>query len=137
MISHIVLVLSLLTLLTDKYGTKCICHLLQHWRWQKCHSSNWRLDTTTSYYTKYIKSSYRLRKRKQLMALTNIVFNSFEVGLSSSETHCVIHFNESPLRKMKNTFYLTLKALFAYKILKFFSWIFGHAQKTAWLERHG
>ena len=27
------------------------------------------------------------------------------------------------------------KALFVLKIFKFFSWLFGHVRKTAWLER--
>ena len=35
---------------------------------------------------------------------------------------------------MKNAF-LFIKALFALKIFKFLSRIFGHVGKTAWLER--
>ena len=35
--------------------------------------------------------------------------------------------SESPLRKMKNAFYFTLKALL--KIFKLLSWLFGHVQK--------
>ena len=42
---------------------------------------------------------------------------------------------ESALKMMKNAFYFTLKALFALKIFKFFSGLFGHAEKTARLER--
>ena len=42
---------------------------------------------------------------------------------------------ESPLKMMKNVFYLILKALFVLKIFKFLSWLFGHVEKTAWLER--
>ena len=34
---------------------------------------------------------------------------------------------------MKNAFYFILKALLFLKIFKFLSWIFGHAEKTAWL----
>ena len=37
--------------------------------------------------------------------------------------------NESPLKIMKNAFYFTSKALFVLKILKFFSWLFGHVAK--------
>ena len=33
-------------------------------------------------------------------------------------------------------FYFNLKAHFVFKIFKFLSWIFGHAEKTAWLERN-
>ena len=36
---------------------------------------------------------------------------------------------------MKNTFDFILKAHFVLKILKFLSWQFGHAGKTAWLEK--
>ena len=48
---------------------------------------------------------------------------------------CVICFIESPLKMMKNAFYFILKALFVLKIFKFLSWLFGHIEKTAWLER--
>ena len=36
---------------------------------------------------------------------------------------------------MKNTFYFFLKALFVFKVLKFFSQLFSHVEKTAWLEK--
>ena len=35
---------------------------------------------------------------------------------------------------MKNVFHFILKALFVLKIFKFLSWLFGHAEKTTWLE---
>ena len=38
---------------------------------------------------------------------------------------------------MKNTFYFFLKALFVFKVLKFFSQLFSHVEKTAWLEKEG
>ena len=37
---------------------------------------------------------------------------------------------------MKNLFYFILKGLF-FKICKFLSWLFGHLEKTACLERWG
>ena len=37
--------------------------------------------------------------------------------------------NESPLKMMKNAFYLTLTALFILNIFKFLSWLFGHVEK--------
>ena len=43
--------------------------------------------------------------------------------------------NESPLKMMKNAFYFILKTLFVLEIFKFLSWLFNHAEKTAWLER--
>ena len=36
---------------------------------------------------------------------------------------------------MKNAFYSTLQALFVLKIFKFLSWLFGHLEKTARLEK--
>ena len=44
-------------------------------------------------------------------------------------------FNNSLSKMMKNAFYFILKALFILKILNFLSWLFGHVEKTAWLER--
>ena len=48
---------------------------------------------------------------------------------------CVICFIESPLEMMENDFYFILKALFVLKIFKSLLWLFGHVEKTAWLER--
>ena len=42
---------------------------------------------------------------------------------------------KSPWRMMKNAFYYILKALFVVKMFKSSSWLFGHAEKTVWLER--
>ena len=50
---------------------------------------------------------------------------------------CFICFNESLLKMVKNAFYFVLKALFVLKIFKFLSWLFGHVEKTAWLEIQG
>ena len=44
---------------------------------------------------------------------------------------CVIYFNDSPLKMIKNALYLILKAIFVLKIFKFLSLIFGHLEKTA------
>ena len=38
-------------------------------------------------------------------------------------------------KMMKNAFYFILKALFVLKIFKFLSWLFGHVEEMAWLER--
>ena len=35
----------------------------------------------------------------------------------------------SPLKMVKNAFYFASKALFILKIIKFFSWLFGHVAK--------
>ena len=50
---------------------------------------------------------------------------------------CLICFIETPLKMMKNAFYFILKALFVLKILKLLSWVFGHVEKRAWVERWG
>ena len=63
------------------------------------------------------------------------LLHKLKVGLSSSKKICVICLIESPLKMMKNAFYFTLKALFVLKIFKFLSQLFGHAEKTACLER--
>ena len=47
---------------------------------------------------------------------------------------CFICFNESPLKMVKNDFYFILKALSVLEIFKLLSWLFGHVEKTAWLE---
>ena len=59
----------------------------------------------------------------------------FKVGCSPSKQKRVICFIESPLKMTKNAFCFILKALFVIKIFKFLSWLFGHLEKTAWLER--
>ena len=58
-----------------------------------------------------------------------------KVGLSPSKKVCFICFNESAIKMMKNAFYLILKAFFLHKVLKFLSLLFGHIEKTTWLER--
>ena len=42
---------------------------------------------------------------------------------------------ESPLEMMNNTFYSILRAFLILKIFRVFLWLFGHVEKTAWLER--
>ena len=44
---------------------------------------------------------------------------------------------ENLLKMLKNAFYFILKTLFILKIFKFLSWLFGHTEKTVWLERQG
>ena len=49
--------------------------------------------------------------------------------------HCFICFDESPFKMMKNAFCFILKALSVLKIFRFLSWLVGHIEKTAWLQR--
>ena len=63
-----------------------------------------------------------------------MVIQTLKVGLIPSENIWMVCFIESPLKMMKNAFYFTIKAIFILKIFKFLSWLFGHVEKTAWLE---
>ena len=54
-------------------------------------------------------------------------------GISLSKKICDICFIKSPLKMMKNAFWLILKALFVLKIFRFLSWLFGHVEKSDWL----
>ena len=58
-----------------------------------------------------------------------------KVRHSPSKKNFFIWFIERPLKMMKNDFYFILEALLVLKILKFLLWLFGHVEKTAWLER--
>ena len=44
---------------------------------------------------------------------------------------------ESTWKLIKNVSYFILKALFILNIFKFWSWYFGHVEKTICLEREG
>ena len=52
--------------------------------------------------------------------------NWLKVRLSSSKKNYLICFNESVLKMMKNA----LKALFVFKIFRFFPWLFSYVDKT-------
>ena len=58
---------------------------------------------------------------------------SLKVGLSLSKKVVFIYFNESPLKMMKNAFYLMLKAIFVLDIFKFLFWYFGYVEE--WLDK--
>ena len=66
-------------------------------------------------------------------------FNVFLKNLKSDSNLpkevCIFCFIERPLKMMKNVFYFILKALSILKMFKFLSWLFGHVEKMAWLER--
>ena len=62
-------------------------------------------------------------------------FTIFKVGLPPSKKIFVICFKEGPFKMMKNVFYFILKVFFVLKIFELLSWLFGHVEKTAWLER--
>ena len=70
----------------------------------------------------------------------NVKTRDFPVLLKSNShlpKKIFICFNESPLKMMKNAFYFIVKALFVLETFKFLSWLLGHVEKTAYLERLG
>ena len=85
---------------------------------------------------KIMLQSIRKEKLRQvgICFITGSFITSFRVGLSPFQKICIICLIESSLNMMKNAFYFILKALFVLQIFKFLSWIFGHVEKTAWLE---
>ena len=84
---------------------------------------------------------HKNRLNESTSSTSNVILKGSRVqGLSNSDSHLlkknwVICFDEIPLKMMKNTFYLILKAFFVLKTFKFLSWLFGHVEETAWLER--
>ena len=91
--------------------------------------------------TKFNQSIRRRTRDRKITAILKVANNIstswclFKVGLSPSKKFFLICFNYSPSPMMKNDFYFMLKALFVLKIFKFLSWLIGHVEKTAWLER--
>ena len=78
------------------------------------------------------------RLRKEINRLLSKGIKGIKMLKSGSHLPKNIFFiclNDSPLTMMKNAFYFILKALFVFKIFEFLSWLFGHVEKTAWLER--
>ena len=65
-----------------------------------------------------------------LEAKSKLIKFGIKVGFSPSKKNCVICFIESPLKMVKNAFYLILKALFVLMIFKFLLRLFGHVGKT-------
>ena len=59
-----------------------------------------------------------------------------KVGLSPSKKLFLLFASMIVFQKMmKNAFYFILRALFVLEIFRFLFWLFGHVEKTAWLER--
>ena len=58
-----------------------------------------------------------------------------KVGLSHLVKKIIVCVTESSLKMMKNSFYFILKLFSFSRYSNFCSWLFGHIEKTAWLER--
>ena len=65
-----------------------------------------------------------------LEAKSKLIKFGIKVGFSPSKKNRVICFIESPLKMVKNAFYLILKALFVLMMFKFLLRLFGHVGKT-------
>ena len=77
-----------------------------------------------------------------LLHIISIAKTAFKkIGAIKSDSHLPKKFValfaslKSPLKKIKNASYFILKALFVLNIFKFLSWLFGHVEKVAWLEK--
>ena len=68
----------------------------------------------------------KLRSYGLLIRALDYKSKSFKGALSGRRQFLA---TESPLKMMKNVFYFISKALFVFKIFKFFSWLFGHVSK--------
>ena len=73
-------------------------------------------------------------KDKITVSMFHTYVLSLKLDSDFPKKFCFICFIESSFKMMKNAFYLILKALLVLKILKFLSWLFGHVEKTVWLE---
>ena len=73
--------------------------------------------------TSYIKSIRSYISTNEL--------SHFKVGLPPSKEISFYLLNESPLKMIKNAFYIILKALFALKIFKYLSEHFSHVEEMA------
>ena len=68
-------------------------------------------------------------KTNVIIYLIPCIFHYLKVGLSPLNKVVFICFNKSPLKRMKNAFYFTLKAFFLLSIFKFLSWLCGCVEK--------
>ena len=74
----------------------------------------------------------------QMKFVCKITWEEKKLNVWYLKVHSKVSDNFYVLRSFKNyenAFYFTLKALFVLKIFKFLSWLFGHVEKMARLER--
>ena len=91
--------------------------------------SLWLFWNINIYYIWNIKMIYWKRQNSWSCIFVNVWLSPSKKGFF------FVFFNDSFPKMMENAFYFILKALFVLKIFKFLSWLFGHVEKTAWLER--
>ena len=84
---------------------------------------HWACSTETTKYTPLIEN----------IQLNNSFGLIFEVELSLSKEICFIVSMKAFSKRWKMLFISSYK-LFAIKIFKFLSWLFGHVEKTGWQE---
>ena len=88
-------------------------------------NSNWKFQTRA---IKWWPFKLFVKLHESPLLIANIVKGAVS-GLKQFLT------TENPLKLMKNAFYFILKAVFVLMIFKFLFWLFGHVEKTVWLER--
>ena len=84
---------------------------------------------------KFIVQAYNFIKKRLQHRCFPLNISYFLRTLSLKNTYFFIYFIESLLKMIKNAFCFILQALFVLKIFNFLSWLSGHVEKTAWLER--
>ena len=73
--------------------------------------------------------------------ILNMRWKCYWLILLKSDTHLpnkllyLLQWN--PFKNDEKYFCFTLKDIFVLKIFKFLSWLYGHVEKTTWLERQG
>ena len=72
-----------------------------------------------------------------LMMWAKLAFlDLLKVGLSPSKKIYIFNFNGKPFKNDEECFLFHLKSSFCSQALfTFLSWLFGHVEKMAWLER--
>ena len=86
------------------------------------------IQITTPHLTELLSRQF-LENSPKITKLSGDIY--LKARLPPSKKNFFICFNESPLKLMKNVFYINLKALFVLKIFKFLSSLFGHREKVA------
>ena len=118
------------------------------WILIKCpyHATSWWSRDTGTYWDKNkMKQIFTISKLKDFLYLALKIRDYFfnkNFSIIRSDSHLPKKFVSIlkvfigiPLKVMKNALYFILKAVFVLKIFKFLSWISGHVEKTAGLER--
>ena len=98
----------------------------KHWEWTFIQKYVLRFQ----YFVKKLIGEINFHKQSKQIRISLSFYHSLKVGLTLTFQN--ICFNENSL---KIAFHFILKVLLVLNKFDFFSWLFGHAEKTAWLKR--